>query len=98
MRDVNIIKEKLNILRDELEKFLNTKNIKYPTLTIYDNLNDFDRHEFSYIMGCINSLKNQINVLEFVLNEDVEITDYTTPYPRQRACGISKEIVLKIKQ
>ena len=58
--------------------------------------NNFDAKEFSYIMGCINNLRNQINALEFVLNEDTVLNDYTVPYPTQEDEGVSKEKVFKI--
>lgn len=92
MRAVDVIKEKRNQLRNELSKFLIVKNMKYPSPTKYTNLDDYDRYEFSYIMSCVNSLRNKINTLEFVLNEDTEIND-CTPYHSQRERGISKESV-----
>lgn len=96
MRAVEVVKQKRNQLRNELAKFMNAKNVKYPTPTKYYDLEAYDRHEFSYIMGCISSLRNQINALEFVLNEDTELNDYTKPYPSQRDCGVSKEKVFEI--
>lgn len=96
MRAVDVVKEKRNQLRDELARFINAKELKYQAPIIYTDLNDYDRQEFSYIMGCINSLRNQINALEFVLNEDTELKNYTNPYPRQKEMGITKENVFTI--
>ncbi len=96
MRAVDIVKEKRNQLRNELVRFLNAKEIKYPTPTNYKELDEYNRHEYSYIMGCVNSLKTQINALEFVLNEDTELNDYSKPYPRQEEIGISKAMVFEI--
>ncbi|WEG18582.1 hypothetical protein PQ478_08870 [Alkalihalophilus pseudofirmus] len=96
MRAVEAVKEKRNQLRSELEMFIEAKDIKYPTPTKFTDLNEYEGNEFSYIMGCINSLRNQINALEFVLNEDSEIVDYTVPYPRQSEAGVTKEKVVEI--
>lgn len=91
MRAVEVVKDKRNQLRIDLENFLNAKNEKYPNPTKFQELDDYDRYEFSYIMGCIANLRIQINALEFVLNEDTEFSDCTIPNRTQRDYGVSKE-------
>lgn len=96
MRAVEIVKDKRNQLRDELVAFIDAKNAKYPVPTNYKDLGEYEKQEFSYLMSCIHSLRVQINALEFILNEDTEIMDYTTINSHQREYGISKESVLKL--
>jgi hypothetical protein len=96
MRDVQVIKDKRNQLRDELVKFTAVKEDAFPKGTRYSELSDYDRQLYNYTMGCINSLRNQINALEYVLNEDTELNDNTRPYPSQVSFGITKESVFKM--
>lgn len=94
MRSVDVVKQKRNELRSDMENFLEVKNRKYPAPTRYYELDGYDKHEFNYIMNCINNLRNQINALEFVLNEDTELTDYTISFsPTHKELGITKEKV-----
>lgn len=96
MRAVDVVKEKRNQLKNDLAKFMDAKNEKYSTTKRAMDLDGYERHEFSYIIGCITDLRTQINTLEFVLNEDTELRDCTIAYATQRDLGITKEKVFKI--
>lgn len=96
MRAVDVVKLKRDELRNDLAKFMSAKNAKYPSPTRYNELNEYDKYEYSYILKSMENLRTQINALEFVLNEDTYMDDCTISYHKHRDLGITKESVFEI--
>ncbi|AIC95848.1 MULTISPECIES: hypothetical protein [Shouchella] len=82
MRDVSIVKEQRNILREELGKCINkVKEMKVNE----ESFKQMDQHEqqvYIYLDRTMQRLRTQINALEFVLNEDSQLAD---PYADRAA-------------
>lgn len=96
MRNVNVVKAKRDELREDLAIFIKVRENKFPLMAKYTELPEYDRKLYSYIQSCIGNLKRKINALEFVLNEDTEMTDGTTPFPSHKEIGITKELIFKL--
>lgn len=96
MRSLEAVKKKRDELKAELEKFIQAKHDskKAHWGLPQADLSALEKAEYIYIMRSIYELRNQINCLDFVLNEDTEMNDATRPVPSQVAIGIKKENVL----
>lgn len=82
MRNVSVVKEQRNILREELGKCINkVKEMKVDEQS-FKQMNQHDQQVYIYLDRTMQRLRTQINTLEFVLNEDSQLAD---PYADRAA-------------
>ncbi len=92
MRDVAIVKEQRNELREELAKCIKRVKDMQVDEKSFKELSQYDQQVYVYLDRTVQKLRMQINALEFVLNEDTELID---PYKDRAAekLQITKETV-----
>ena len=97
MRSLEVVKNQRDALRETLREFETVRDIRgYDNKTKWkEQLTETEKAEHTYVMSCIYGLKNQINALTFVLNEDVDLYDFTEVRGKNRELGITKDGVLK---
>jgi hypothetical protein len=97
MRDLTIIKDKRNELRDSLALCHNRrKSSTDNNLKGFNDMGEWDKEAYIYLVKVMEKLTTQINVLEFVLNEDTNIADALSYYSRgMNILGINRESVFK---
>lgn len=89
MRDVSVIKQK----RDELKEELKFVNEKRKSLGRWTDMCDYDKKIFAHLTDSVKTITTQINALEYILNEDTELNDWYPRYAR-----ISKEDIFGTKE
>lgn len=95
MRDVEVVKQMRDDLRDKMIELIDLRIVKYGASVRHPDLPPYDQKVFSYLMGATNKLKTQINTLEFVLNEDTMLNDATdTLSSSLREMGCTKESII----
>lgn len=100
MRDLSVVKQTRDNLRDEMRELLELREKAYKDgWRGFKDLGAFDRQVFSYMSNAIGMLQEQINTLGFVLNEDTElknIDDILSPSLRDEGYE-SKDVKLYLK-
>ncbi|SDC74947.1 hypothetical protein [Shouchella lonarensis] len=75
MRDVTIVKQQRNVLREELGKCINkVKEMKVDEAS-FKQMSQHEQQVYIYLDRTMQRLRTQINALEFVLNEDTQLAD-----------------------
>lgn len=92
MRDVEIVKETRNKLRNAFEELM---NVKHAMQDHKDTFEEYDKKVYGYLLQTLEKLDLQINALEFVLNEDTKTKIATDNVHYNNAYGINKEKVME---
>lgn len=97
MRSLEVVKNQRDALRETLREFETVRDIRgYDIAEKWKGqLTEVEKAERTYVMSCIYALRNQINALTFVLNEDIGLYDFTEVRGKNRELGITKDGVLK---
>ncbi|WP_059102944.1 hypothetical protein [Shouchella shacheensis] len=97
MRDVAIVKQQRNVLREELGKCVNKVKEMQVDEKSFKELDQHDQQVYIYLDRTMQKLRTQINTLEFVLNEDTKLID---PYFDRAAekLNINKDTLFSAKK
>lgn len=94
MKSIEAVKTKRDELKAELERFREANENRKHNGMPKSDMSDLEKAEYMYIVRSMHELRCQINCLNFVLNEDFELSDATKPIPSQELLGVKKENVI----